>query len=269
MDRKKKSGLQHPRRELRFAPAEVRAKDGEPPKITGYAAVFDSPSEPLGTFFGPGFVERIRQGAFTKTLREQPDIKALWNHNPDFVLGSTRARTLALEEDDRGLHIEITPPDSELARSFVASVQRGDAPGMSFMFEVVKDEITRGENGQPDERTLLEVRLHEISAGVAFPAYPAAEASVRSKLLVDAGLSLDDLAALDRALRGHTLTSEDHDAIRRVIDQFRSYLPDEPGQAAHSAGPNGKRTGGEPAQAGDSLLRLRRLRKRIDLTVHT
>ena len=86
---------------------EIRSDDGSgPPKMVGYAATFETLSEDLG-----GFKEKIRTGAFTNTINKA-DIRALWNHNPDFVLGRNKAGTLSLREDKQGLSIEIIPPDT-------------------------------------------------------------------------------------------------------------------------------------------------------------
>ena len=88
---------------------EARALDGSKAVISGYASIFDRSSQVLGG----GFVEQIKKGAFTKTLQERgtqtsrDDIKALFNHSTDLVLGSKRAGTLKLTEDSKGLHYEV------------------------------------------------------------------------------------------------------------------------------------------------------------------
>jgi len=95
---------------------EVRAV-GDKREIRGYAAVFEQLSGDLG-----GFREKIAPGAFAGGLGG--DIRALWNHNADHVLGRTSAGTLRLVEDAKGLRVEIDPPAS--AGAFVESLQRGD-----------------------------------------------------------------------------------------------------------------------------------------------
>jgi hypothetical protein len=77
---------------------EIR-EEGDGMTFTGYAAVFDSPSEPLP------FIERIQRGAFRKSLRSRNDVKFLWNHDSGEILGSTRAKTLNLYEDERGYEL--------------------------------------------------------------------------------------------------------------------------------------------------------------------
>jgi HK97 family phage prohead protease len=145
--------------------------DSGKPKISGYAAMFNSPSCDLG-----GFTERIAPGAFTKTLKES-DVRALWNHDTGIVLGRSKAGTLSLREDDTGLMIEIDPPDS--AAAYLETMRRGDVDQMSFGFQAIRDKWEEDRNADTITRTLLEVRLFEVSV-VAFPAYSDTSASVRA-----------------------------------------------------------------------------------------
>ena len=149
------------------APCEFRADaDGV---LRGYAAVFDEEVEIF-----PGFREKVRRGAFKKTITESPDIRALWNHDTNFVMGRTTNGTLQLREDDHGLAIEIHPPDSQWARDDVESIRRGDVTQMSFAFRVIKSLWIEDEEDDSVIRELLEVRLFEVSP-VTFPAYPTTE----------------------------------------------------------------------------------------------
>jgi len=154
---------------------EIRAGDGEPPKIVGHAAVFNSLSEDLGFFR-----EKIAPGAFAKTIQEA-DVRALWNHDPNYVLGRTKSGTLKLAEDDKGLAVEIIPPDTQWARDLTESIRRGDVDQMSFGFQVVKEEW-EGDGNNP-VRVLKEVKLFDVSP-VTFPAYTATDVQVRSLLSI-------------------------------------------------------------------------------------
>ena len=162
------------RRSLPLETLEIRQED-EGRRIVGYAAVFDQLSEPL---FG-GFREKIAKGAFKKTIREA-DVRALWNHDPNYVLGRTKSGTLKLREDDRGLAIEIDPPDTQWARDLMTSIERGDVDQMSFGFRVVKESWDRDADGTII-RTLREVELFDVSP-VTFPAYPQTSVQVRDML---------------------------------------------------------------------------------------
>jgi hypothetical protein len=139
--------------------------------ITGYAAIFDSLSEDLG-----GFREKIEPGAFKKSIKKD-DVRALKNHNTDYVIARTKSGTLKLSEDERGLKIDATPPDAQWAKDLMESIDRGDIDQMSFGFQTVTD---RWETQNNEEiRTLVEVRLFDVSP-VTFPAYPDTEVGLRS-----------------------------------------------------------------------------------------
>ncbi len=167
-------GLAIERRAFSLTQVEVRTgEESEPPKIVGYAAVFNVPSVPIGL---EGFREIIRPGAFSKTIKTA-DVRALWNHDTNYVLGRTKTGTLKLAEDDHGLAIEIVPPNTQWARDLMESIRRGDVDQMSFGFQTVQDRW-KTENGQT-VRELLEVELFDVSP-VTFPAYPQTSVTVRS-----------------------------------------------------------------------------------------
>ena len=138
----------------------VRAED-TPPKIAGHAEVFNSLSEDLG-----GFREKINPGAFAKAINKD-DIRALFNHDSNHVLGRNKAGKLRLAEDNKGLAVEIDPPDTQTGRDLMVSIERGDINQMSFGFRVLKQEWD--ESGDEVIRTLKEVDLFDVSP-VTFPA---------------------------------------------------------------------------------------------------
>lgn len=140
-------------------------------KIVGYAAVFNSLSEDLG-----GFREKIAPGCFTRACKDG-DVRALRNHNSDYVIARTKSGTLRLSEDAHGLKIECDPPDAQWAKDMMASIDRGDVDQMSFGFRTLTDEwsLIDGES----VRTLIDVELFDVSP-VAFPAYPETTVGLRS-----------------------------------------------------------------------------------------
>lgn len=144
------------------------------PAIDGYASVFDSWSEELGG--NQPFRERVIKGAFEETIQND-DIRALFNHDPNYVLGRNKAGTLTLEEDDKGLHVRITPPDTQWAKDLLVSIKRGDITQMSFGFTVILDRWNYEDN--TDVRELLKVKLYDVSP-VTFPAYTQTECGIRS-----------------------------------------------------------------------------------------
>ena len=159
--------------ELRIA--EPTTENGLP-SIEGHAALFDSLSQDLGGVFP--FKEKIRAGAFKASIGKD-DIRALWNHDPNYVLGRNKAGTLDLEETDKGLKVRIQPPDTQWARDLTESIKRGDVTQMSFGFICEKDSWA-SEEGQ-DIRTLERVRLFDVSP-VTFPAYLDTDVGVRSAM---------------------------------------------------------------------------------------
>lgn len=139
---------------------------------TGYAARFDALSQNLG-----GFVERIAPGAFAKTLQEA-DVRALFNHDPNMVLGRNKSGTLRMEEDSNGLAYEIDLPDTTLGRDVATLLERGDISGSSFGFRVIADDWAETRSGFP-LRTLKEVALRDVGP-VTYPAYVDSSSALRS-----------------------------------------------------------------------------------------
>ena len=128
---------------------------------------------------GGMFIERIAPGAFAESIAKPDDIRALINHDPNLILGRNVSKTLTLREDDKGLLVEIDPPNTSYANDLMESTKRGDISQMSFGFQTIADSWERGQNGAPDVRTLLKVRLFDVSL-VTYPAYPDTEVAVRS-----------------------------------------------------------------------------------------
>jgi uncharacterized protein len=148
--------------------------DGQPATISGYAATFNTRSQDMG-----GWTEEIDPHAFDNVLAANPDVLSLWNHNPDYVLGRTTAKTLSLEIDARGLAYTVEPPDTQTARDLIVSMRRKDVTGSSFRFVCARDQWTDNPDGTVTRRILEFEQLIEVSP-VSFPAYPSATANVRS-----------------------------------------------------------------------------------------
>ncbi|QIH63358.1 HK97 family phage prohead protease [Enterobacteriaceae bacterium A-F18] len=164
-------------RELRCYSGEVRAEQqsDQPTRIIGYGSVFNSRSEPLW-----GFREIIKPGAFDDVLTN--DVRGLFNHDPNFILGRSAAGTLSLSVDERGLQYNILAPDTQTIRDLViAPMVRGDISQSSFAFQVARD----GDDWYEDEEGIVirEIskfsRLYDVSP-VTYPAYQDADSGVRS-----------------------------------------------------------------------------------------
>ena len=196
---------------------EVR-EDSEGMHLEGYAALFDSRSENLG-----GFTEVIKPGAFRSSLRSRNDVKLLWNHDTGAVLGSTRSGTLSLIEDERGLKVSATLPNTSYGRDARELIARGDVTGFSFGFSMP---ARGGDQWNEDgtERVLKSVRLHEVSL-TAFPAYRQTEgtATVRGLDMVATRAEVDADALADALLKienGEDMTTDDRTLLEKVISEL-------------------------------------------------
>ena len=160
--------------EKRYTQGVIEARsDGDAMTIVGHASVFNTPYELLG------FREQVSPGAFKKSIKEG-DIAALWNHDPNVVLGRKKSGTLRLSEDDHGLLYEVDLPNTQAARDLYTLIQRGDVYQSSFAFEVVKeawDHPKKEENSLP-LRTIKEVRLYDVSP-VTYPASASTDVDVK------------------------------------------------------------------------------------------
>jgi HK97 family phage prohead protease len=202
-------------------------EEGDGMTFTGYAALWDSPSQPLP------FTERIQRGAFKRSLQSRNDIKLLWNHDTGSILGSTRAGTLTLTEDDRGLRATAKFPNTTLGRDTAELIRTGNVDSMSFGFSVPDGGDKWSQDGS--ERTLLSVRIHEVSL-VAFPAYTstAGTVSVRAYSVVAqrAEVDAEELASAISAIEeGKELTLDQASLIRKVVDRISPEQPKPEGDA--------------------------------------
>jgi uncharacterized protein len=165
---------------------ETREQDGK--KYISGIIPYNSRSENLG-----GFVEMIDRSAFRKTLADGADVFAFWAHNDAEILGSTRAGTMKLEDRDDGLAFAIEVRDTAMGADRYEAIRRGDVLGTSFGFITERDEWDRTE--ELTVRTLKEVRLLEISPGVAFPAYPGAQSSASLRSVVKEMRSMNETSS--------------------------------------------------------------------------
>ena len=200
---------------------EVR-EAGDGMTFSGYAAVFNSPSEPLP------FTETIAPGAFRRSLSSRNNVLMLLNHDPAVPLASTRSKTLSLAEDGTGLRAQAKLPDTSAGRDLSVLLRDGIVNSMSFGFSVPKGGDSWSDDGMT--RTLRSVRLHEVSV-VAFPAYAATSASVRSldALATRTGLDADALADAITSLEGGTeLTRDQAQLLDAVITKLAPAEEPEP-----------------------------------------
>tara|TARA_Y100000593_G_scaffold92142_1_gene182833 strand:- start:34 stop:675 length:642 start_codon:yes stop_codon:yes gene_type:complete len=150
-----------------FKASELRIENKESREVVGYGSVFNSLSENLG-----GFRELISENAFDSVLEN--DVRALFNHNPDYILGRSTAGTLSLSVDEKGLRYSVNIPETSYGNDLMVSLDRGDITQNSFGFIVEEDDWTQDEEGNTI-RTIKKVsRLLDVSL-VTYPAYPSAK----------------------------------------------------------------------------------------------
>lgn len=157
-----------------LAGMQVEERADKPQRLVGYAAVFDQETD-----IGGHFREVIRRGAFSDAITRD-DIHALYNHDYQHVIGRRAAGTLALSEDDHGLKVEITPPDTQVARDLMENIRAGNIDQMSFAFSMDGGKQTWDETGDTPLRSIEKVgELFEVSI-VPRGAYPTTEIGLRS-----------------------------------------------------------------------------------------
>lgn len=144
--------------------------------LEGYFAVFGEPYQ-----VWDGWVETIERGAFARYLASGEDVKVLWNHDSNIVLGSTGNSTAALREDETGLFgsVEINEADQEAVNGY-ARVSRGDVTGCSFGFDIARQEEWWDEDGVYHTKITEVDPLYEVSP-CTFPAYKATSISARNQ----------------------------------------------------------------------------------------
>lgn len=167
------------KRSVAYTTSEIRASaDGT--TLEGYAAVWDSPSEPMP------FIEYVKRGAFGKTIKDGADVRLLIDHE-GVPLARTKSGTLQLSEDERGLKIKaMLDPSNPDAQRVLSATRRGDLSQMSFAFRTIKDSW----NDERSIRELREVQLYDVSV-VTYPAYENTVVAVRNRQTATVDTSVD------------------------------------------------------------------------------
>ena len=202
---------QLPEHEIRMIPVEIahlRAEKRESGEMIaeGTAIVYNEVVDIWGD------EEVILSGAATESLAED-DIRAVWNHRNEIVLGRKSAKTLELSEDKKGVHVLIRFPDSEEGRNKFESVRRGDVTQMSFAFDALewKWDIRQEDGKEIWRREISKLKIFEVSP-VTFPMYETTKIEARCK---------------DLALRGRpegAAAPEDPTAVVEVLKDARENL---------------------------------------------
>ena len=162
-----------------FTGTVIARSEGEnmPKEIGGIAAVINSVTD-LGYF-----EEVIERGAFDYALSKEYDIRCLFNHEAELILGRTKAETCNVFVNGDG-NLEYTwIPDYEnpTHMSVVRSIMRGDITQSSFAFTIKEQSWSESEKyGSMGKRTITIIEdLYDVSP-VTYPAYADTEADARS-----------------------------------------------------------------------------------------
>jgi len=162
-------------RQLEIDDIELRSDDDSESFVEGVGIVYDREVE-----LWPGYFEKIRSGAFESSVRGDKDIKSFFNHNPSFVLSTTRSRPpLILDDGSNGLRFKSPIPDTSYGRDLRENLRRKNVRGASFSFTVARDgdSVTRDEKGNI-RREITKGTLYEIGP-VTNPAYKQTKVGLR------------------------------------------------------------------------------------------
>lgn len=188
----------------------IELRDGDKPKIAGHAAVFFDGTPSTEYELWQGTFERIMPGSFDKSVSQGEDVRALFNHDVNQVLGRTKSGTLSLAIDARGLRYEITPPNTNTGKDVTESIRRGDVTGSSFSFAVTDEQWVKRDGKRI--REIRGVKLFDVGP-VVFPAYEGASSAVRAD-----GDAADARASLARHEADEQAEGDTFDAELRLLE---------------------------------------------------
>lgn len=169
-------------RSFHLSDVQMRTSDdGQTAHFSGYASTTNQPYD-VTDWMG-SYAETIRSGAFSKTLREAPNVPLLFNHD-GMPIASTRGGTMTLTEDESGLRVDADLDRRQtLTNDLCIAMERGDLSQMSFSFQAIKQQWS----SDYAQRDVTELRLFDASL-VTYPANPATTASLRAELVSNLGV---------------------------------------------------------------------------------
>ena len=185
--------------------------EGMPKEIGGIAAVVNSATD-LGYF-----EEVILPGAFDYALSKEYDIRCLFNHEAELILGRTKADTCKVFVNADG-NLEYTwVPDYEnpTHMSVVRSIMRGDITQSSFAFTIKEQTWSEStQYGTMGKRTIKVIdELFDVSP-VTYPAYEETEADARSAMAMR-----DQEREIEEAKRSQAAA----DVIKLALARYNNY----------------------------------------------
>jgi HK97 family phage prohead protease len=211
------------KRNIIFKNLEIRSTEKEGKKHIEGIIPYDSKSVPIW-----GVTEIIDRTAFNKTLKDESEVRALWNHNDSYILGSTKSGTLELKDTEDGLICRCELPNTSYANDLYEIVSRGDIKTMSFAFSPLKWEDSN--NGKL--RTLKEVALREISFGVMYAAYPETNSQTYLRGFMKRKI---DIESINEILEKDELEKGELTALQEVVNSLRNLIKEKSPESEEEA----------------------------------
>ena len=163
-------------------------------EIEGYVNAVERLSNRIRERNGETFRERIKKGAFRRSMSLRPNVDLLLNHSAERKLGDTGDGTLELREDSNGLHAHAIVRDAEV----IEKGRDGKLVGWSFGF-YDGDRIDRYEERGEKIRDVYDLDFFEVSLldSTRKPAYDGTLVNVREEGQANYGDALEDVQIRD------------------------------------------------------------------------
>lgn len=166
---------------------EERSLNGENKGVfLGDPIRFNEWSEVLYTEDGIAFREKIDPIAWETA--DTSECLAVFNHDEDYLLGTSQAGTLRFMPYDEGVKVEIDKADTTISRDVSEWIKRKEVRGMSFKFTIAeggKVDVMNKELGIW-ERTITKFgKIYDVCP-VTRPAYPTTKVEGRSCVITAA-----------------------------------------------------------------------------------
>lgn len=171
--------------EYRSAALDANTEESKKMLVTGYAAVFNTPTVLFTDENGNEYTEVIKKGAFDNC--DFKDTVFRYNHNDSYsILARTSNNTLVIEVDNIGLKITAEIANTTAGKDIFELIRRKDISKMSFGFYVQEDEYIGY------TRYIHKIKKVVDVSAVDDPAYNATSITVLKRNICNAKKELDN-----------------------------------------------------------------------------
>lgn len=146
-------------------------------RIVGYAALVENRTL-LYAYDDEEYYEEIAAGAFDDVI-ENDDVRCLFNHDSNMILGRSSNGTLSLSVDEKGLKYGYVTPNRSYAIDLQDAIESGDVSESSFAFRIQDSEWSKIDENKYLRRITKFKRVYDVSP-VTYPAYPDTSVVQRS-----------------------------------------------------------------------------------------